>query len=155
MSVTPSEGTQFTVTLTATSDITLRNIGCQPRLDWDDSSGSLSTQIPTGTRVSITSRGRGTNGVTTNGLDFSVPRRHSQNQGKDQYGPTPMYFHSKSGEQCYPSVQYSFWSPTIAQYGTNGSKCGQDGNNSSTIYPDGQCRNVKIRSGQASIPEVC
>lgn len=66
-----------------------------------------------------------------------------------------MRYNSVAAGFCYPTVRWAFKSGNIASYGTNGASCGDGGNNSSTIYPNGTCRMVRIPSGQANIPSVC
>lgn len=151
LSTSPSTGTavsSFTVTFRANRDLSA--IGCGPYMFWDGSGSGGTASISTGTRISVASTTSGTATGDNSSLTWTIPKRNSTSMSL----PTAMrYISSSTG--CYPPVQYAFKSGNTAAYGTNGAFCGDGGNNSSTLYPNGACASVRITSGQATIPSRC
>ncbi|MGQ4543204.1 hypothetical protein ACUH90_00930 [Dermabacteraceae bacterium P7054] len=142
----------FTVTLTIVAeDVTDTEIGCNLALLWDNSNSANSSSITPQTVVDMTYEANG--GEKSGGLKVQMPRRWSRTQGRPMPN-TATKFIAKSGNQDkFPSVRYSAWSPSVAQYGSNGSTCAEDwSNNTSTVYPDGSCAFVRISGGQATVP---
>ena len=65
-------------------------------------------------------------------------------------GRRPHRYLSKSGLQtCYPEIKY------VMTTASNASTCGDDGNDTSTTYPDGTCAKLAGTSGQQVLPAKC
>ncbi|MDO5644504.1 MAG: hypothetical protein Q4G21_02260 [Dermabacter sp.] len=140
--------TSFTVTFRALQDTGTLN--CGPFMVWDGSGSAGSSSIPVGTRITVASTTSGTATGDNSSLTWTIPKRASTSIA----GPTAMRFVSSS-TSCYPPVRYAFMAGNTASYGTNARGCGDNANNSSTIYPNNACASVMIPSGQATIPSRC
>lgn len=152
--VSPKSSTQtgsFTATFVANTDVNLADVACGLQVIWDASAYVISG----GTKITVSSTSSGSSvNSTSSSLAYTVARRHSTSAADN----TAHFYTSKSGAQtCYPAIQYSFFSPYQASTGTGSSVCAAArGNNSSTIYPDGTCDKVVLRSGeQGTVSQKC
>lgn len=158
LTTSPAAGTvasSYTVTMTFASDLKVADSGpaswCAAELLYTDV-----YSISPRTQIAVTSNaatGSGVGSSTSSSLTWVVPKRNSTSNPSTGAPVATRYVSKTQG--CYPSTTYIYKSGNVAARGTNGSTCGDGGNNSSTIYPDGTCRKVNITGGQATIPAVC
>lgn len=159
MSVSPAPGTSTSsmrLTITADQDNPPSLTSCTnstPFLAWSDSSSGNDPVMPPQTRIDITSAGGTRDGQPTEGaagLSFSVPKRYPDSLNRR--GRVATQYHSRSGLQdTFPETRYSIrGNVDNARLRT----CGDDGNGTSTVYPDGTCVKNEDRgtSGQQSLP---
>lgn len=143
LSLSPDTNTvtsMFTVSLKVLADgVTQSELNCNPSLVWTN----LYTIGP-GSRVNI--QGQATTSGSSQGkggsssLVFDVAKRYPTGIN-DGAGRRPHRYVSKSGAQsCYPQITYKM--TTVSR---DSLTCGNDQNDTSTIYPDGTC--VKISGG--------
>lgn len=151
LGVSPVSGSlapSFTVHLRVLQDgVTQSELNCNPALIWNDT-----YTIYPGSRVSI----QGTTTISdpslgqakTSSLEFNVAKRYPTSVNTT--GRRPHRYLSKSGLQtCYPEIKY------VMTAASNASTCGDDGNDTSTTYPDGTCAKLAGTSGQQVLPAKC
>lgn len=146
--VSGSPAPSFDVHLRVLEDgVTRSELNCNPALVWNGSS-----TIYPGSRVSV--QGRTTisspslGQAQSSSLDFNVAKRYPTSVNTS--GRRPHRYLSKSGLQtCYPEIKY------VMTTASNASTCGDDGNDTSTTYPDGTCAKLSGTTGQQVLPAKC
>ena len=153
LATSPAAGTaatSFTVTLTVNnSDVTVSELNCTPRLIWNDTSS-----VTGGTTVSISSTTTGSNigtGVAS-ALSYRVAARYPtsvNSRGRRAHA----YLSKSGGQACYPAIQY------VMTAASKLSTCGDNGNDTSTTYPDGTCARLPgttaDQGSQKVLPQKC
>lgn len=138
LTVSPAPGTQtssFTVVFTANKDMTAAEINCGPRLIWNDT-----YSIKGGNTISMTSSVTGALS-SPSGLSYVVANRYPSSVNSS--GRTAHKYLSKSGGQaCYPDIQY------VLTAASKLSTCGNNANDTSTVYPDGSCDKITATTAE-------
>ncbi|MDO5644500.1 MAG: hypothetical protein Q4G21_02240 [Dermabacter sp.] len=146
--------TAFTVTFRARQDVrpgAWADGDCGLYMFWDSTVPGAAPPLPTLTRVTVASATSGSATGDATSLTWITPIRYSD----PWIAPVAMRFEGSS-TGCYPRVRYWFQHGYYPETSTAGAPCGDGGNNSSTLYPDGSCTRVVIYPGQqAAIPARC
>lgn len=150
LTTSPARGTQtsnFTVTLTINQSTTTSALNCVPSLIWTDGTAwSLSPE----TTITMNSVASGNVNPVPSGLSWKVAKRYPDSVNSS--GRRAHRYISKSGDQaCYPTIRYV----TSNNTSSSAMACGDNGNSTSTIYPDGTCARVTTTTGQSNVPEKC
>lgn len=129
---TGTDTKSFTVSLSVDADdVTVSELNCAPQLIWADTN-----TIAPESSLTITGSAAGPLVTgTSSSLSYTVDRRYPTSINSK--GRRAHIYRAKSGAQsCYPAIQYLM--TPISKHPT----CGNDFNDTSTIYPDGTCAKI-------------